>query len=315
MPSPSQPPASPTDTPDDPRGQSRRWPWVRLLRPHHWFKNALIAVPAVTAQAWRDPRTPMALGLAFLTFSLVASATYVLNDLADLEHDRAHAVKRHRPLASGEIGRGGALITVALLGFSGFAAALRLGWAFLSVTAVYVAVTTLYTRRLKQRALLDVLALAALWVLRIEAGAIAIEVDLSVWLLSFGAFLFLSLSILKRCAELSAAGGPDDRSLPGRGYAPRDLPALQAFGIGTGVVSVLVLALFVDSHGAQLRYAHPDRLWLMCPAIWFWLGRLWLETARGRMHHDPVVYSLRDRASWWALSVVALSFVAALSPL
>jgi hypothetical protein len=140
-------------------------------------------------------------------------------------------------------------------------------------------------------------------------------VTLSAWLLSFGAFLFLSLSLAKRVAELEAFGGDHARLLPGRGYARRDLPALLAFGVATGVVSVLVLALFVDSTPAHLKYPHHERLWLACPALWFWLARIWLETARGHMHHDPLVYSLRDRASWAAIAAIALVWAAALSPL
>jgi len=148
--------------------------------------------------------------------------------------------------------------------------------------------------------------------LRLLAGAAAIAVDLSVWLLSFSAFLFLSLSILKRCAELIAFTGPIDTFLPGRGYQQRDLVSLQIFGISTAVVSVLVLALFVDSQSAAVHYPHAERLWLICPAMWFWLARLWMETARGQMHHDPVVFSLRDRASWLAGIVVMLGWCAAL---
>jgi 4-hydroxybenzoate polyprenyltransferase len=292
----------------------RRYPWLRLLRLHHWLKNVLLAVPFLTAQAWSRPGALVGLGLGFLAFSLVASASYVLNDLADVAHDREHATKRHRPLAAGDIGTGPALAVAALIGAAGIALAWRVGTGFLAVLLVYAALTTLYTRRLKRVALLDVLALAALWTLRLVAGAAAIHVELSVWLLSFGAFLFLSLSLVKRCAELAAAAGDSSRRLPGRGYERRDLAALQAFGIATGVVSVLVLAMFVDSTAAQLRYPHHERLWLACPAIWFWLGRIWLETARGAMHHDPVVFSLRDRASWAAFGAVAVVWAAALAP-
>ena len=298
----------------DPR-PSQRHPWLRLLRVHHWLKNVLLGVPFLAAQAWQRPGAAAALGFGFLSLSLVASATYVLNDLADLEHDREHRAKRHRPLAAGEIGTRAALLVAALLVAAGLALATVVGSAFLATVLVYCVLTTLYTRRLKRDAIIDVLALAALWTLRLVAGAAAIDVPLSAWLLSFGAFLFLSLSLAKRVAELEAFAGPEERLLPGRGYARRDLPALLAFGISTAVVSVLVLALFVDSTPAHLKYPHHERLWLACPALWFWLARIWLETARGRMHHDPLIYSLRDRASWIAFTAIALVWGAALSPL
>jgi 4-hydroxybenzoate polyprenyltransferase len=300
---------------DRDREAPRGYPWLRLLRPHHWLKNLFLAVPFLTAQAWSRSGALAGLALGLLAFSLIASASYVLNDLADVAHDREHAVKRHRPLAAGLIGTGPALGVAALLAAAGLAAAWLVGSSFLATLLVYAALTTLYTRRLKRIALLDVLALAGLWTLRLVAGAAAIHVSLSVWLLSFGAFLFLSLSLVKRCAELAAAAGEPSRRLPGRGYERRDLAALQAFGIATGVVSVLVLAMFVDSTAAQLRYPHPERLWLACPAIWYWLGRVWLETARGAMHHDPVVFSLRDRPSWAAFATVAVVWAAALAPI
>ena len=307
-------PAIPTPVPDGVARPSGRHPWLRLLRVHHWTKNALLGVPFLTAQAWARPGALLALGLGFLSLSLVASATYVLNDLADLEHDREHHAKRHRPLASGVIGTTAALLVTGLLVVAGLAIATLVGAEFLATVLVYGARTTLYTRRLKRNAIVDVVALAGLWTLRLVAGAAAIRVELSAWLLSFGAFLFLSLSLAKRVAELEAFGGDHERRLPGRGYARRDLPALLAFGISTGVVSVLVLALFVDSTPAQLKYPHHERLWLACPALWFWLARIWLETSRGRMHHDPLVYSLRDRASWAAFAAIALVWGAALAP-
>ena len=139
-------------------------PWLRLLRPHHWAKNVLLGVPYLTAQAWQQPGAALQLGLAILAFSLVASATYILNDLADVAFDRAHAVKKSRPLAAGTVQPAAALAFAALLAMAGLALAWRVGASFTVVLLAYVAVTTLYTRILKRRALLDVLALAALWV-------------------------------------------------------------------------------------------------------------------------------------------------------
>lgn len=308
MPLPLAPERSAEAAPDN----LRRWPWLRLLRPHHWLKNLLVGVPFLTAQAWSQPGAARQVLLGAIAFSLLASATYVLNDLADVAFDRAHASKRHRPLAARTIGVLPAVALAVLFAAAAIGLAWQVGIEFVAVLAAYVLLTTLYTRRLKRVALLDVLALSGLWTLRLLAGAAAIHVELSAWLLSFGAFLFLSLSLVKRCAELRAAPGLPSLLLPGRGYRPQDLAALEAFGIATGVVSVLVLALFVDSSSAELRYPHHARLWLSCPPIWYWLTRLWLTTARGEMHDDPVVFTLRDRASWAALAVVALAWAAAL---
>jgi 4-hydroxybenzoate polyprenyltransferase len=282
-----------------------------LLRIHHWVKNVLLVVPYLTAQAWGHAGALRGLLLGMLSLSLVASATYILNDLADLRHDQAHSAKKNRPLASGVIGITPALIMTAVLASAGLMLALQVAQSFAVVILTYTVLTTIYTRAVKRVALLDVLVLATLWVLRLIAGAAAIGVELSMWLLSFGGFLFLSLSLAKRAAELEAYHGPAERLLPGRGYARRDLSTVLGFGMATATVSVLVLALFVDSSAAQLEYRHPQWLWLLCPPLWFWLARLWLITARGEMHHDPIEHSLRDRASWASLIVMASIWIAA----
>jgi 4-hydroxybenzoate polyprenyltransferase len=283
-----------------------------LLRVRHWIKNVLLAVPYLTAHAWSRPDAAVSLVWAWLAMSFVASATYVLNDLSDVAHDREHAAKRFRPLASGAIGVFPAITAAAALAGMGGVIAWSVSLRFAAIIAIYAVITTLYTRVAKRIALLDVMLLACLWVLRLVAGAAAIQVELSMWLLSFGAFLFLSLSLIKRAAELEAYHGPVERLLPGRGYARRDLPAILGFGTATATVSVLVLALFVDSTAAQHAYPHHERLWLLCLPMWFWLSRLWLITARGEMHHDPIEYSVKDRASWLSLAVLLMVWVSAL---
>ena len=296
---------------EDPRTGSQ---WLRLLRIRHWVKNVLLAVPYLTAHAWSRPEAAVALIWAWLAMSFVASATYVFNDWSDVAHDRAHAAKRFRPLASGAIGVMPAVTLAVILATAGVLIAWWVNPRFAALILIYAATTTVYTRIAKKIALLDVMFLAGLWVLRLVAGAAAIRVELSIWLLSFGAFLFLSLSLMKRAAELEAYHGPADRSLPGRGYARRDLPAVFGFGTATATVSVVVLALFVESTSAQHAYPHHERLWLLCLPMWFWLARLWLTTARGEMHHDPIEYSVKDRASWWSLGVLLMVWLSALAP-
>ncbi len=288
--------------------------WLRLLRVHHWVKNLLLVVPYLTAHAWNRSDVLDPLARAWWSMCLIASATYVLNDLADLSHDRAHRVKQHRPLASRAIAVPMALAVAAILTLMGAGIAWTVSVHFTTIVAIYGVLTTIYTRQAKRVAILDVMVLAALWVLRLVAGAAAIGVALSMWLLSFGAFLFLSLSLAKRLAELEAFSGGLEDVLPGRGYSRRDRPAVLGFGIATATVSVLVLALFVDSTAAQHAYSHPERLWLLCLPMWFWLSRLWLITARGEMHHDPIVYSMKDRASWASLVLLVMVWMSALLP-
>jgi 4-hydroxybenzoate polyprenyltransferase len=282
-----------------------------LLRPHHWLKNLLVVVPLVTSFSIADPSRQLACVLAFLSLCLVASGTYIVNDLIDLPHDRAHPAKRLRPLAAGDVSIGWAVVMASVWIVGGLVVATQVGVQFAVVVVSYVLITLLYSRFLKAQALLDVLVLVVLWNLRIYAGAVAIQVELSVWLLSFGVFLFLSLSLLKRATELRAATSAAAETVAGRGYRPSDLALISQMGQAAALAALVVLALFVDSSSAQWRYPHPERLWLICPPIWYWLSRLWLKMHRGEMHHDPVVFSLKDRASWLAMAGVVGALVLA----
>ena len=235
---------------------------------------------------------------AFAAFSLCASSVYVLNDMLDLEADRAHPRKSKRPFASGELSltTGFVLVPVLLAGAATFAAFLPEKFQ-LSLAAYYV-LTVAYSTVLKRFLLVDEVALAGLYTLRIIAGAEAVSVALSFWLLLFSVFLFLSLAFVKRYAELDSAAtaamlaGPRPR-LPRRGSGgaaePGDLLA--------GYLSVLVLALYINSPDIQPLYHRPKAIWMLCVLMLYWISRMWMTAHRGKMHDDPVVYALKDRLS------------------
>jgi 4-hydroxybenzoate polyprenyltransferase len=284
---------------------------IKMMRVHHWVKNVLVGVPLVTSYSLSDTQLCIQSLLATAAFCLIASGTYIFNDVLDLKHDRLHPMKRLRPIAAGEVSISTALLLMALLIGLSLVISLQVNLPLTEALVVYLAVTVAYSHWFKSHAILDVLILVLLWNLRLYAGALAIDVDLSVWLLSFGAFLFLSLSFLKRATELKQSNLDVSSVLPGRGYQPADLIWLSPLGIGCGVAAIVVLALFVDSSSAQWHYTHPERLWLMCPAVFYWLARLWLKMHRGDMHHDPVYFSLTDRASWMAGGVLLLSIICA----
>lgn len=290
--------------------------WRKALRLHQWAKNALLFVPLLTA--WTSS-TWVALGhllLAFLAFSLVASATYVVNDLGDLDNDRAHPRKRSRPLASGALPVLQVLAVAAALLLLGFAVALFLSPAFTLALAVYVVLTTAYSAVLKRYVLLDVLALGLLYTIRIIAGAIAIEVAVSAWLLVFSAFIFFSLALVKRCAELVLYRQQGRSASAGRDYRVEDLVVLWPMGVGASLSAVVVFCLFASSHETLVRYAAPDLLWITAAGLLYWLGRLWIKTSRGEMHDDPMVYALRDRGSrLTVLTMVAAALSARFMPL
>lgn len=292
-----------------PRRSRDRWrAMVRALRPHQWIKNALLFVPLLATHRYTSPVDLASVFVAAVVFSLVASSVYVVNDLVDVSADRHHHRKRSRPFASGSLPvlHGWALWPVLLLPAL-LIAVTWLPWAFTLVLAVYFSLTLAYSMRLKQLPVIDVIALASLYTLRIAAGAAVLGVGLSFWLLAFSTFLFLSLALVKRFSELKAARskGQVTQPLRGRGYQDSDLEVVASMGSSAGYVAVLVLALYIqDAHTAQM-YATPQIIWLSCPLLLYWISRCWLIAHRGAMHDDPVVFAAKDKTSW----VVVLGFM------
>ena len=271
--------------------------WVGALRVHQWVKNLLVFLPLAAAHRAASPEAWFAAALAFAAFALVASSAYVVNDLADLAADRLHPRKRQRPFASGALPVAAGFVAAPVLVLAGAALGLLLPPLFQLALATYLALTLSYSFALKRIAVLDVVVLAALYTLRVIAGTFALGLDLSFWLLAFSMFVFLSLALVKRYAELHAARLEQRRAI-GRGYAIDDLPMLGAMGAASGYLAVLVLALYINSTASHALYARPTALWLLCPLLLYWMSRIWLITHRGEMHEDPVVFATRDRASW-----------------
>ena len=269
----------------------------RALRPHQWAKNGLAIVPLLAAHHANNPPAVLASILAVVAFCLCASSVYVLNDLLDLEADRANPHKCKRPFAAGHLPLSvGFLMAPALLGLA-FGTAALLPIYFTVVLGGYYALTLAYSFALKGQVLIDALALACLYTLRIVAGAAAVDVSLSFWMLLFSVFLFLSLAFVKRYAELDALRRRDQFRAAGRGYEVRDLPILQSLGCASGYLSVLVLALYVDSPEIEALYRHPKIIWALCVLMLFWISRVWMVAQRGAMHDDPVVFALKDKVS------------------
>ncbi|UUX96843.1 UbiA family prenyltransferase [Aquabacterium sp. J223] len=297
-------------------GEFRRTPpgvrtWARALRLHQWTKNVLVAVPLLTAFSFTDPRAVLATVLAFIAFGLVASSTYLLNDLLDLDSDREHPRKRHRPMASGAISIPAALGAMVGLMAAGLAIAAALRPAFLACILAYTALTLLYSLLLKRHTMIDVIALASLYTLRIVAGAAAIAVPLSNWLLSFSVLIFLSLALVKRCAELIVMQQASKEQAAGRSYQVADLRVLWPMGAASAVAAVVVFGLFISAPETQARFAAPDFIWLAGLGVLYWVSRLWIRTSRGEMHDDPIVFALRDGVSRLTLAWIVGMFAVA----
>jgi len=285
--------------------------WARAVRVHQWSKNGLLLLPALAAHLAPEGPTLLALAAGVLSFSFLASAVYLLNDIADLEHDRAHPTKRRRPIASGEIGVRAALVAMGVLSALSLVIALRLPLPFLGAWLAYLALTTAYSFALKRRVVVDVVVLAALYTVRVIAGATAVSVSLSRWFLAFSVFLFMSLALLKRLVETR---GTDDRggdALAGRGWRVADRPVLLGFGMASSVAAALVYCLYITGDQLSVLYSRPDLLWAGLPLLLYWLARVWLLAERGEVDEDPVVFAIQDAPSYVVAVLFALTVVAA----
>lgn len=284
--------------------------WQRVLRMYQWLKNILLFVPLIAAHRIGDISAWIALLLGFMAFSLCASSVYIANDLLDLESDRAHPRKYQRPFASGIVPVWQGCIAAICLLLTSFAIASVVGGSFLPWLVGYFLLTCLYSLKLKQLALIDCLTLALLYTLRILSGAAAVSMRLSFWLLAFSGFLFLSLSFVKRFAELQLQILHDKHKVHGRGYYTSDAPLVQTLGVASGFSAVLVLALYLNSKEVLLLYRSPEWIWGTVPVMLFWISWMWLRAARGQMHDDPLVFAVKDRASLFAGLVFALLLLA-----
>ncbi len=301
--------------------------WLRAIRLHQWAKNTLIFLPLLLAHAWHGPTTlptVAAAFFAFLAFGLCASATYIVNDLLDLEADRRHHTKRRRPFAAGDLSAlHGAAVVVLFLAASALLAlllpslAFRFGdplaanYAFAGWLLVYAVSTLAYSLVLKRIVLVDVLVLSGLYTVRILAGSAATGIPVSTWLAGFSVFFFLSLAFVKRFAELESLRLRGAAPTNGRGYLIPDIEQLRAFGTTAAYASVVVLMFYISNLGTDL-YRHAGRLWLLLPVMLLWASQLWLLASRGELNEDPVVYAITDKRS---LLLGALVIVIVLSAL
>ncbi|MGL5117489.1 MAG: UbiA family prenyltransferase [Beijerinckiaceae bacterium] len=290
--------------------------WIacaKALRLHQWSKNVLIFVPLVMAHQVLNPQVAMNGLLAFICFGLVASSIYLLNDLMDLRQDRRHPSKRRRPFAAGDLSPASGLL--AIPGLLGLAAiiALQLPRMFIFVMAAYVTLNIAYTFYLKRKLLVDVLALAGAYTLRILAGNAAGPIELSNWLLAFSLFLFLSLALVKRYIELDTVEDedPDPKRVMGRGYRRSDLDMISQLGVASGFSAVVVLALFVEGAGRSGLYSHREMIWLVCPIVLYVIGRIWVLAKRRELPDDPIMFILRDwRSHLMGVAVAAIFLLA-----
>ncbi len=271
--------------------------WWRVLRIHQWLKNLLLFVPLFAGHELTNGDAWSSLILAFSSFSLCASSVYIVNDLLDLESDRLHPRKRNRPFASGLVPAWMGVLLAPILFIASLGIGSFVGGQFLSWLIFYFVLTCAYSWTLKRLVLVDCLTLGLLYTLRIIAGAVAVGHSLSFWLLAFSVFLFLSLAFVKRYAEFEVQLQSGNEKIHGRGYHRSDAPLIQTMGITAGYASVLVLALYLNSDAVVKLYRAPELIWGAVPVMLFWISWMWMQAHRGKMHDDPLVFAVKDRAS------------------
>jgi 4-hydroxybenzoate polyprenyltransferase/phosphoserine phosphatase len=284
---------------------------LQALRIKHWIKNALIFVPLLAAQELEKYHLLVQAVYGFAAFSLVASSVYVLNDLADVGHDRQHYQKRMRPFASGTLPLSIAFWLVPALFFAASLISMLLPPGFWAVIAGYFVLNLVYSFYLKRILLLDVIMLAIFYTLRVVAGGIATGLIASHWLLVFSVFLFLSLAFAKRVSELQALRAKLKDNAEGRGYLATDLEQLANLGAAAGYISVLVFVLYLDSPSAKLVYTANTMLWIVCPLFLYWISRLWVMVHRRQIPEDPIVFVFQDKVSWLVGAAIAVIMILA----
>lgn len=271
--------------------------WLRLLRPHQWVKNVLVGVPLLTAHQFSLTTVLLTL-LAAMAFSACASSVYILNDLVDLQADRAHPSKRKRPFASGDVSfMTGAVLGLLCLVFA-FGVAAFVSLQFMAVLFAYFMATFAYSLFLKRKMLIDAITLGGLYTIRVAGGAAAIAVPMSEWLLAFSMFIFLSLALIKRYSEMALrfdAGLPDPTN---RNYKASDLPVIASLAAASGYCAVIVLSLYLSSDTVRKLYAHPYILWLVCPVLLYWISRMLMLSHRRLVNDDPIIFAIKDKVSW-----------------
>jgi 4-hydroxybenzoate polyprenyltransferase len=275
---------------------------VKALRVHQWAKNVLLFAPLLLSHKLSADAFAAVI-IAFICFSFMASASYLVNDMLDIENDRHHASKRLRPFAAGDL----SVTTGVALAIGLFAASVALlpllPKTFALWLGLYIVVAISYSFYLKRIAILDVLLLSGLYTLRLLAGGAATGTEISQWLAGFSSFLFLSLAMVKRFSEiemLSEQGATSTNALNGpmgRGYLVADLEQIRSFGTASAYAAVVVFMLYIGRPDVTVLYRHAMRLWLIVPLLIYWLNRVWLLASRGELDDDPVVFAMRDGAS------------------
>jgi 4-hydroxybenzoate polyprenyltransferase len=269
---------------------------ISAIRVRQWSKNVLVFVPVMVSPVSTTENWYQSV-LAFLAFSLVASMSYVCNDLLDLQADRAHPTKRLRPFASGALPVASAIFLIPVLLAAACLAAFPLAVSFQMTLVFYFLLTCLYSIYLKRMLMIDVVVLGCLYAIRVAAGGEATGIRPSEWLIAFSVFFFLALALIKRQAELATMLKLRRKRAGNRSYRTEDFPVIAALASSAAFNAVTIYAVFVWFELQNELYSTPEVLWFAIPMLVYWLGRAVLLAHRGSMLEDPIVFAATDAKS------------------
>ena len=253
---------------------------IKEARVHQWVKNILVFFPLFLIHQFDNTTLLLESVLAFLSFCLCASSVYFINDIHDIEADRKHPIKCNRPIASGALPISHGWIWAIFLMTAGLVLAFGVHNTFFYFVLFYVVATNLYSYMFKTIPLADVVILAALYTVRIIGGAVAVDAEITFWLLAFSLFFFFSLAMVKRYSELASLAERGESGVSGRGYYAMDANLILILGVATGYLSVLIFALYLNESKILMQYSSPQWLWLITPILLYWISRVWLLANR-----------------------------------
>ena len=281
--------------------------YIKTIRAHQWIKNILVFVPMIASHQITNQNFIESI-LAFFAFSLIASSVYIINDLLDLNFDRTHHYKKLRPLASGNISIKNGLIIFSILLIIGIMLSLFIGYYFFLLMVFYLILTSGYSLILKKKPIIDIFILGILYTLRIYAGGIVTEIQISLWLYIFSMFLFLSLAAVKRQSELISSN-KKKIEITNRNYHISDLPIVSQIALSAGFISVLVIGLYINSPDVLILYSRPWTLGGICLVLLFWLTKIIFDSSRGLIEDDPIIYAFKDYQSKLCLIAITILLI------
>lgn len=282
--------------------------FLKEIRPYQWVKNLLLLLPLLAAHdaAFEDILKVL---LAMVAFSFGASSIYILNDLLDLDADRRHPEKRHRPIAAGALPISAAMLGSLASGILAVSLGAITSWAVAGLIAAYMSISLVYSLQLKSMRWVDLFVLASLFTLRVLTGGAASGTGLSAWLGVFVFAVFFTLADVKRLTALARA--PKGARLPGRGYTHADMAGLRHIAIAAVLVALSAFAGYTFSAEADVLYTNPTLLRLVSIPMAIWLARMIYLSQRGEEDYDPIVFVAHDRLGHLVIAIgVLLTYLA-----